>query len=67
MRLPPDMPERRPETDLMHHGEDRARYHGAVVPPLFQNSLFTFEDWDAIDAAFPRQDRHAVQEVPETR
>ena len=52
MRLPPDMPERRPETDLMHHGEDRARYHGAVVPPLFQNSLFTFEDWDAIDAAF---------------
>lgn len=36
----------------MHYGEDRGAYHGAVVPPLFQNSLFTFEDWDGIDAAF---------------
>jgi len=26
--------------------------HGAVVPPLYQNSLFKFEDWDAIDKAF---------------
>jgi len=26
--------------------------HGAVVPPLYQNSLFTFENWDAIDKAF---------------
>ncbi len=40
------------ETMLAHHGEDRAAYHGAVVPPLFQNSLFTFESWEAIDAAF---------------
>lgn len=40
------------ETLLAHYGEDRAAYHGAVVPPLFQNSLFTFENWDAIDAAF---------------
>ncbi|MEO0558557.1 MAG: PLP-dependent aspartate aminotransferase family protein [Bacteroidota bacterium] len=51
------MPERqledlRIETRLMHGGETRPAYHGAVVPPLFQNSLFTFEDWDAIDAAF---------------
>ena len=40
------------ETLLAHYAEDRAAYHGAVVPPLFQNSLFTFEDWAAIDAAF---------------
>jgi len=26
--------------------------HGAVVPPLYQNSLFTFKNWDAIDKAF---------------
>ncbi|NNE14889.1 MAG: aminotransferase class I/II-fold pyridoxal phosphate-dependent enzyme [Saprospiraceae bacterium] len=26
--------------------------HGAVVPPLYQNSLFTFESWDHIDKAF---------------
>lgn len=40
------------ETILAHLGEDRARYEGAVVPPIFQNSLFTFESWEAIDAAF---------------
>lgn len=46
------MPAHHPETDLMHGGEDRARHHGAVVPPLYQNSLFTFDGWNAIDAAF---------------
>ena len=46
------MPERRPETDLMHWGEDRAAGHGAVVPPLVQTSTFAFQSWDAIDAAF---------------
>lgn len=42
----------KPETDLAHYGEDRSQYHGAVVPPLFQNSLFTFDNWDDIDDAF---------------
>lgn len=46
------MPDRRPETDLIHHGEDRAAHHGAAVPPLYATSTFTFEGWDAIDAAF---------------
>ena len=46
------MLDRHPETDLMHYGEDRASHHGAAVPPLYQTSTFTFEDWDAIDAAF---------------
>lgn len=36
----------------MHHGEDRATQQGAVVPPIFQNSLFTFESWEAIEQAF---------------
>ncbi|MCP4725339.1 MAG: aminotransferase class I/II-fold pyridoxal phosphate-dependent enzyme [bacterium] len=40
------------ETLLQHFAEDRAMYSGAVVPPVFQNSLFTFESWDAIDKAF---------------
>lgn len=39
------------ETLLCHLGEDDDAL-GAVVPPLYQNSLFTFGDWDAIDAAF---------------
>ena len=46
------MPDRQLETRLQHVGEASRAPHGAVVPPLFQNSLFTFEDWDAIDAAF---------------
>ncbi len=40
------------ETKLAHLGEDRSEFSGAVVQPIFQNSLFTFEDWDEIDRAF---------------
>lgn len=40
------------KTMLSHYGEDRAKNRGAVVPPIYQNSLFTFEDWDAINKAF---------------
>ena len=39
-------------TILCHHGENRKNYGGAVVPPIFQNSLFTFDSWDDIDKAF---------------
>ncbi len=45
-------PEEAMETSLAHLGEDRAAYHGAAVPPVFQSSLFTFESWNAIDEAF---------------
>lgn len=40
------------ETILCHHGENREDYMGAVVPPIFQNSTFTFDEWDSIDKAF---------------
>jgi len=40
------------ETRLAHEGEDRLAHQGAVVPPLYQNSLFVFRDWDDIDDAF---------------
>lgn len=40
------------DTLMVHAGEDRNLYDGAVIPPVFQNSLFTFKDWDDIDAAF---------------
>ena len=36
------------ETICAHFGEDRTRYQGAVIPPIYQNSLFTFPncaDW----------------------
>ena len=44
------------ETELSHHGENRGAYAGAVVPPIFQTSLFTYESWDDISNAF--DDRH---------
>ena len=45
-----------PETTLCHDSEQN--YEGAVVPPIFQNSLFTFSDWETIDNAFDaRQER----------
>ena len=44
--------ETHPETIVTHLGEDRTRDRGAVVSPIYQNSLFTFEDWDAVDEAF---------------
>ena len=40
------------ETILAHYGEDRQKHNGAIVPPIYQNTLFAFEDWDAIDRAF---------------
>lgn len=39
-------------TLLAHDKNNHSLYHGAVVPPIFQNSLFTFESWEAIDKAF---------------
>jgi len=38
------------ETILAH--DNYKDQHGAVVPPIYQNSLFTFDSWDAIDNAF---------------
>lgn len=40
------------ETILAHYGENRQKHNGAIVPPIYQNTLFAFEDWDAIDRAF---------------
>ena len=39
-------------TLLAHYGEDRSDNHGAVVPPIYQNSLFTFATFEAMDQAF---------------
>lgn len=34
-----------------HAGEDRQNYEGAVSPPIFQTSLFTFKDFNAFAEA----------------
>lgn len=40
------------KTIAQHFGEERLEHKGAVVTPIYQNSLFTFKSWDAIDEAF---------------
>lgn len=39
-------------TIIAHFGENRLEHKGAVVPPIYQNSLFTFESSNAIEKAF---------------
>lgn len=39
-------------TKLVHDGDEYYKHEGAIVPPLYQNSLFAFETWDDIDKAF---------------
>lgn len=39
------------ETILAHDGK-KAHSKGAVVPPIYQNSLFTMESWEDVDKTF---------------
>lgn len=39
-------------TLLCFDDDSYKEFKGAVVPPIFQNSLFTFSEWDDIDSAF---------------
>ena len=50
--------EKNSETILCHDAEQK--YEGAVVPPIFQNSLFTFPDWETIDSAFDARQEHFI-------
>ncbi len=36
---------------ILNHDEAKDQY-GAIVAPIYQNSLFRFKDWDSIDKAF---------------
>ncbi len=40
------------KTLLTHYSENPEHHQGAIVPPIFQNSLFAFRDFEAIDQAF---------------
>jgi len=39
---------------------DNADPYGAVVPPIYQNSLFTFSSWQAIETAFDDKINNAI-------
>ncbi|TYB31918.1 MAG: aminotransferase class I/II-fold pyridoxal phosphate-dependent enzyme [Candidatus Mcinerneyibacterium aminivorans] len=48
------------ETILSHFAENRDKYEGAVVPPIFQSSLFVFKNWDDIDNAFDSRENNFI-------
>ena len=39
------------EQIVTHLGDEYDRFHGAVVPPIYQNSLFVFKDFDQLAEA----------------
>ena len=52
------------DTICAHFGEDPERFHGAVAPPLFQNSLFALPDAETfLDQAGLGKDRYVYTRV----
>jgi cystathionine beta-lyase/cystathionine gamma-synthase len=48
------------QTALAHYAEDRREYHGAVIPPIFETSLFTFASVEDMDDAFDHGEERYV-------
>lgn len=48
------------ETLLIADESDYRDAAGAVIPPIYQNSLFTFDSWEAIDSAFDDKVNRAI-------
>lgn len=48
------------ETILNSDKSDHRDPYGAVVPPIYQNSLFTFDSWEAIETAFDDRIGNAI-------
>lgn len=49
-----------PSTQLCHDSQPGTDVFGAVVPPIYQSSLFTFPSWEAIEAAFDDKIGNAI-------
>ncbi|RFU68214.1 PLP-dependent aspartate aminotransferase family protein [Bacillus sp. V59.32b] len=57
-----------PESDLFSHdkeicmniGDGRQRYEGAVVPPIYGNTLFTYDTFDKLSEAVMDEQSHFV-------
>ncbi|TPH14611.1 trans-sulfuration enzyme family protein [Litorilituus lipolyticus] len=48
------------ETGLVFDGDDNSDPYGAVVPPVYQNSLFTFDSWEALEQAFADKENSVI-------
>lgn len=47
-------------TQLCHDSQPETDVFGAVVPPIYQSSLFTFPSWEAIELAFDDKIGNAI-------
>ncbi len=48
------------ETQLVHDSAHTQDAFGAVVPPIYQNSLFTFSSWEKLETAFDDKINNAI-------
>ncbi|MCR4401493.1 MAG: aminotransferase class I/II-fold pyridoxal phosphate-dependent enzyme [Firmicutes bacterium] len=48
------------QTRLLHIGEEPGTYLNAVVPPLFQTSLFVYDSYEDLDEAFGNREHHFI-------
>ena len=60
----PDPLENLPGLDTIcaHWGEDKTKYQGAVIPPIYQNSLFTFPDCETRAGNYAHSADEAAEE-----
>lgn len=49
---------RRLRTIVTHWGDNPARFHGAVTPPIYETSTFAMPSFDAIEASYAGDDTH---------
>jgi cystathionine beta-lyase len=52
------LPSRRPRTIVTHWGDDPARFHGAVTPPIYETSTFAMPSYDAMQASYAGDDTY---------
>lgn len=49
-----------PSTVCTHFAEDPSRHLGAIVPPIFLNSLFAYDEYESIQEAFRDRQNHYI-------
>ena len=54
------MAEEKNITEILHHMGELDQPFGAVAPPLFQTSIFRFENFDAMHDAFDDEANHYI-------
>ncbi|QBG34414.1 trans-sulfuration enzyme family protein [Litorilituus sediminis] len=54
------MRKQQPITELVFDGDNNIDPYGAVVPPVYQSSLFTFDSWESLEQAFADKENSVI-------